>query len=184
MKNLISALCVIGCSILFFSCKEKKKVTINDAELLHQNEDQLTQIIIYDVFSPPVAARIYAYTSLASYEAIRYSKPGYASIAEKLNGFKSMPQPEKDKQYNYTLAATKAFCTVAFNVRIFSDTVLHRYEDSVENIFKDHLPQDVYERSLSFGDTIAKTVLQRAKQDMYKETRGMDKYLGSNSDGK
>ena len=87
MKNLISALCVLVCSISLFSCREEKKVTINDAELLHQNEDQLTQIIIYDVFSPPVAARIYAYTSIASYEAIRYSKPGSPSVAEKMNGF-------------------------------------------------------------------------------------------------
>ena len=95
-----------------------------------------------------------------------------------------MPQPEKDKQYNYTLAATKAFCTVAYNIRIFSDTVLHRYEDSIENVFKDQLPQDVYERSMAFGDTVGKTVLMRAKKDMYKETRGMAKYLGGNVDGK
>ncbi|HRI22848.1 MAG TPA: phosphoesterase, partial [Panacibacter sp.] len=147
-------------------------------------EDQLTQIIIYDVFSPPVAARIYAYTSLASYEAIRFSKPGNPSIAEKLHGFSAMPQPEKDRQYNYTLAATKAFCTVAYNVRIFSDTVLHRYEDSVENVFKDQLPQDVYERSIAFGETVGNTILIRAKKDMYSETRGMAKYLGSYVDGK
>ena len=144
-----SAHLFLVCSVLLFSCREvKKALVINDAEVLHQNEEQLTQIIIYDIFSPPVAARIYAYTSLASYEAIRFAKPGSPSVAEKLNGFTAMPQPEKDKQYNYTLAATKAFCTVAYNVRIFSDTVLHRYEDSIENVFKDQLPQDVYERSM------------------------------------
>ena len=184
MKHIVTALQVFICSALLLSCGPKKTTVINDSEVLHQNEDQLTQIIIYDIFSPPVAARIYAYTSLASFEAIRYSKPGTASIAEKLNGFTAMPQPEKDKQYNYTLAATKAFCTVAFNVRIFSDTVLHRYEDSVENVFKDQLPQDVFERSIAFGDTIGKTILLRAKKDMYKETRGMPKYLGSDADGK
>ena len=184
MKHIVTTFQVFICSTLLLSCGPKKAAVINDAEVLHQNEDQLTQIIIYDIFSPPVAARIYAYTSLASFEAIRYAKPGTASIAEKLNGFTAMPQPEKDKQYNYTLAATKAFCTVAFNVRIFSDTVLHRYEDSVENVFKDQLPQDVFESSIAFGDTIGKTVLMRAKKDMYKETRGMPKYLGSDADGK
>ena len=184
MKYIVTAIYLLICSSLFFSCQQKKQIIINDAEVLHQNEEQLTQIIIYDIFTPPVAARIYAYTSLASYEAIRYSKPGTPSIAEKMNGFDKMPQPEKDKQYNYTLAATKAFCTAALNIRIFSDTTMHRYEDSVENVFKDQLPQDVYDRSIAFGDTIAKAILARSKKDMYKETRGMPKYLGSYIDGK
>ena len=184
MKIFIYSIQILLCCTLLFGCKEKKNVVINDVDVLHQNQDQLTQIIIYDVFSPPVASRIYAYTSLASYEAIRFSKQAAPSIAEKLNGFKTMPQPEKDKQYNYTLAATKAFCTVAFNIRIFSDTVLHHYEDSLENVFKEALPQDVYDRSVAFGDTIGKTILMRAKKDMYKETRGMSKYLGSDADGK
>jgi hypothetical protein len=35
----------------------------------------LPRVIIYDVFTPPVACRIYVYSSLASYEALRYSKP-------------------------------------------------------------------------------------------------------------
>jgi hypothetical protein len=184
MKYVIYSVQVLLCCTLLFGCSEKNKPAINDTEVLHQNEDQLTQIIIYDVFSPPVASRIYAYTSLASYEAIRFAKPGYTSIAEKLNGFGTMPQPEKDKQYNYTLAASKAFCTVAYNIRIFSDTVLHRYEDSLENVFKEAIPEDVYNRSIAFGDTIGKAILTRAKKDMYKETRGMAKYLGSDADGK
>lgn len=170
--------------ITVISCRQEQKPVINDTAVLHSNEDQLTQIIIYDVFSPPVAARIYAYTSLASYEAIRFAKDGYPSIAEKLNGFGTMPQPEKNKEYNYTLAASRAFCTVAYNIRIFSDTVLHRYQDSLENVFKQALPQDVYDRSIAFGDTIGKTILMRSAKDMYKETRGMAKYLGSDADGK
>lgn len=175
---------VLLCSAALFGCQDAKKPTINSTDVLHENQDQLTQIIIYDVFSPPVASRIYAYTSLASYEAIRFAKPGNESIAEKLNGFGKMPQPENGKQYDYTLAASKAFCTVAYNIRIFSDTVLHRYEDSLENVFKQALAEDVYSRSIAFGDTIGKTILARAKKDMYKETRGMSKYLGSDADGK
>jgi PAP2 superfamily len=184
MKKIIFSLQLLTAVFIFFSCGKTTSKKINDVDIIHGNEEQLTQIIIYDVFTPPVAARIYAYTSLASYEAIRFSKPGYESVAEKMNGFSKMPQPEKDKQYNFTLAATKAFCTVAFNVRIFSDTVLHKYEDSVENIFKEMIPQDVYERSLEFGKNVGNAVLARAGGDMYKETRGMAKYLGSDADGK
>src|SRR5437867_11495202 len=109
-------------------------------------------------------------------------QPGAASLAANLNGFAPMPKPDTGKQYNYILAATKAFCTVAYNVRIFSDTVLLRYEDSLYKLYKEVLPEDVFTRSVAFGDTIGKTILQRAKKDNYKETRGMPKYLGSKDD--
>ena len=97
-----SIYCLFFLSVFIFSCKEqKRKIELNDVNILHDNENKLTEIIIYDVFTPPVASRIYVYSSLASYEAMRFSKEGAASIAEKLNGFGRMPQPEKGKQYNY-----------------------------------------------------------------------------------
>src|SRR5438046_277804 len=117
MRKKIAGLCLLtGCIVLFISCSHKKtSINLSDAEILHQNQDLLTEVIIYDVFTPPVAARLYAYTSLASYEAIRFSKEGSASIAEKLHGFAKMPEPEKGKSYDYTLAASKAFFTVTRN---------------------------------------------------------------------
>ena len=183
MRSNVSFSIVFLC-LVFIACSNHKNFNSDNVEILHTNEEKLTETIIYDIFSPPVAARIYAYTSLAQYEAVRYMKPNAASLAANLNGFAPMPQPEANKQYNYILAATKAFCTVAYNVRIFSDTVLLRYEDSLYSLYKEMLPKDVYERSLAFGDTVGKTILQRAKKDMYKETRGMPKYLGSKDDGK
>ena len=144
----------------------------------------LTQIIIYDVFTPPVASRIYVYSSLASYEAIKYSKEGTPSIAEKLKGFGKMPQPEKGKNYNYTLAATKAFFTVVRNVKVFSVDSLKNYEESVYNSFKESLDDSTYERSVALGDTIGKVILARAKTDGYLESRGKPKHLGSEEPGK
>ena len=61
--------------LLCLGCGVSKTTIISDADILHQTEDQLTKLIIYDVFSPPVASRIYAYTSLASYEAMRCEHP-------------------------------------------------------------------------------------------------------------
>ena len=68
-------------------------------------------------------ARIYGYTSLAAYEAIRYADPKYNSITAQLRGFGNPPEPEKGKKYNYTLAATKAFFTVAHKVTFSVDTL-------------------------------------------------------------
>ncbi len=75
MKQLLFLLLA---SALILSCNNNNKKTgsknITDENLVYNNLDQLTKVIIHDVFSPPVSSRIYAYTNLAAYEAIRHSK--------------------------------------------------------------------------------------------------------------
>jgi hypothetical protein len=170
--------------LLGTGCNQKKSHQLSDTEILHQNQDKLTQVIIYDVFTPPVASRLYVYTSLASYEAIRFKKEGATSITARLKGFGAMPTPEKGKPYNFTLAATKAFFNVVRNVRVFSVDSLTSYEQSVYNGFKETLDDVTYKRSVAFGDTVASVILRRANKDGYLASRGKAKYLGSNDPGK
>ncbi|NCI47114.1 vanadium-dependent haloperoxidase [Sediminibacterium soli] len=169
--------------MIFAGCRHAKKERMADAEILHQNQDLLTQIIIYDVFTPPVASRIYVYASLASYEAIRFDKKGMPSITDKLNRFDKMPEPEKGKEYNYTLAATKAFFHVARNIKVFSVDSLDAYENKVYGDFKESLDDSVYARSVAFGEEVAKRILVRAKTDGYALSRGKPKHLGSTNPG-
>jgi hypothetical protein len=154
-----------------------------DAEIMHRNQDQLTQVIIYDVFSPPVASRLYVYSSLASYEAIRFSCDTAASIAERLKGFGPMPRPSENRQYNFTLAASKAFFDVVRNVKVFSVDSLDRYETNLYRGFMKKLDDSVYSNSIEFGDLVAAAILARADSDGYISSRGKPKYLGSNEPG-
>lgn len=165
-------------------CKTKQPVELNNVEVLHQNQDQLTQVIIYDVFTPPVASRIYAYTSLASYEALRFMSAGNESLVEKMNGFEKMPLPENGKKYNYVLAASKAFFTVTHKV-VFSVDSLKNYETHLFASFKENIADDsVYERSVNFGASIGEAILKRAMADNYIKSRSKAKYLGSEQPGK
>ena len=160
-----------------------KKALPSDAEILHNNENELTKVIIYDVFTPPVAARIYAYANLASYEAIRFSDPKYASLTAQLKEFGKMPEPEKGKKYNYALAASKAFFTVAHKVTFSIDT-LKKYETGLYDAFKEDMPEDEYNRSVALGEAIGNIVIKRSAKDDYPQTRGKPKYLGENTPGK
>jgi hypothetical protein len=181
LKNILFA----GVLIFFIpSCLNQPNLEIlTDARILHDNQKQLTEVIIYDAFNPPVASRIYAYTSLAAYEAIRYHQPDYPSITAQLNAFPQMPEPDKNKTYNYLLAATKAFFTVAESLTFSIDT-LKKYEAQAFKNFRNLLDKDVYEQSMAFGEAVGKKILERSTKDNYKKTRGMAKYLGSNDPGK
>lgn len=166
------------------SCAAPPAIAPEPAEVLHQNQDQLTQIIIYDVFTPPVASRIYVYASLASYEAMRHAEKGYPSLTEKLNGFDAMPQPDAALSYDYSLAATKAFFRVVRNVKVFSVDSLVKYENALFDQYRSVLSKEVYERSVRFGDTVGATILKRAKADGYALSRGKEKHLGSTEPGR
>jgi hypothetical protein len=146
--------------------------------------DQLTQVIIYDVFTPPVASRLYVYGALASYEAVRFNNPGSSSITEKLNGFGKMPDPEAGKEYDFTLAASKSFFNVVRNVKVFSVDSLDKYENTLYQKFRKELDEDIYNRSVEFGKRISEVILERAKNDGHFFSRGKPKYLGSNDPGK
>jgi len=178
--NLIIAIFLVGG---LASCGHKGPSLPADADVLHANEDELTHVIIYDVFTPPVAARIYGYTNLASYEAMKYADPAYNSITAQLKGFAAMPVPEKGKSYNFTLAATKAFFTVAHKVTFSVDT-LKRYEDKIYGEYKAGIPDSTYANSMDLGEKIGNVVLKRANMDDYPQTRGKPKYLGFNTPGK
>ena len=166
------------------SCKlGHAKSAQSAAAYLHQAEDQLTEVIIYDVFTPPVASRIYAYTSLAAYEAIRFSKPGNESLVAKMRGFGKMPLPDKNKSYDFTLAAMRAFFSVSHKV-VFSLDKLEPFEKSVYDHFADELKKEVYDNSVAFGDSISKVMVARLTTDNYLKSRSKQKYLGSNDAGK
>jgi hypothetical protein len=182
--NWIRVSAIIIALLSLTSCQKKHLHKLSNVEIIHDNQDQLTQVIIYDVFSPPVASRLYVYSSLASYEAIRFLKEGSPSITEKLHGFGKMPQPEKDKEYNFTLAASKAFFNVVRNVKVFSVDSLKKYETGLFSQFKAELDESVYNRSTAFGDSVAKVILKRASADGYFKSRGKAKYLGSSEPGK
>jgi hypothetical protein len=176
---------ILSVTIIFITgCKTSDKIKLPDeAEVLHQNESNLTDLIIYDIFSPPVASRIYAYTSLAAHEAMRHQNEKEASIVAKLKGFSAMPQPDKNKKYNYALAASKAFYDVMRQMTFSKDTIT-KFEEQTYTPFKVVLDKEVYDSSVAFGEAIAKKIMQRAAADNYKQTRALEKFYGSKDDGK
>ena len=100
-----------------------------------------------------------------------------------MHGFAPIPQPENNKEYNYLLAATKAFFTVAEKITFSKDTLI-KYEDKVYKDFASLLDRETYQRSVAFGEAVGKKVLERTSIDKYKETRGMPKFIGTNEPGK
>lgn len=154
----------------------------SDPERYNACLNKLTQVVIHDIFSPPVASRIYGYATLAGYEAMAPFNTKFESLGGKLKGFKTAVKPEAGPEYCYPLAGAKAFLTVA-RALTFSANFYDEFEPEFYKQFEaDGVPDDVRERSMAYGELVAKNVLDFAAKDHYKQTRGF-KHTVTNEDG-
>src|SRR5690606_38661461 len=83
---------MIACHIfsgMLYSCSQKTdyQEALNGNEYLIQANQKATDIMVHDIFSPPVASRVYAYASLAAYEVAVLADPEFSSLMGQLNGF-------------------------------------------------------------------------------------------------
>lgn len=145
-------------------------------EFLHRSMVRLTDVIIYDVFSPPVSSRIYAYSTIAAYEALVPGSSEYQSLSGQLNDLDAIPKPEAGKAYCYPLASIHAFLTVG-KALTFSEDSISAFQEALYGEFEAmNMPDEVYERSMQFGEAVAKHILAWSGKDNYKQTRTFPKF--------
>ncbi|MCB9048623.1 MAG: vanadium-dependent haloperoxidase [Lewinellaceae bacterium] len=149
---------------------------VSNPEFFHRSMKQLSDVIVHDIFSPPVASRIYGYSSIAAYEAALPAFSDYQSLAGQLNGLEAVPQPEEGKTYCFPLAGIHAFLKVG-KALTFSEDKMEAYQEELYATLDSlGIPGDVWDRSLAYGEEVAGHILAWANKDMYKETRTYPKY--------
>jgi hypothetical protein len=149
---------------------------VQDPEFVHRSIKQVTDVIVHDIFSPPVASRIYIYSSVAAYEAALHQNPKYQSLAGQLHGLEPLPKPEDGKEYCYPLASVQALLKVGRTL-VFSEDKMDAFIAKTLQEFKDTgIPEDVYDRSIAYGLQVADHIIAWSSKDNYKQTRSYPKY--------
>lgn len=151
-------------------------------QILHNLNKLLVNTVMTDLFTPPVASRIYAYPNIAFYECIRFDDQSLSSLSGKLNGLKDLPPlPANEKIDNFT-AACVSFSYVAQTLvgseykfgdwrKAFTDSML-TLSDPV-----------ITQNSIRFGKRVADSIIAWTKKDNYLKSRGMMRYVISNAPG-
>ena len=161
--------------LILTGCRLKnnnKKIT--GADLQHQCVQQLTDVIVYDIVNPPVASRMYVYSNIAYYEALRPSDKKFSSLLPSLKGFKPLAVPDSTIEHDFRLSAVVAFMKVAEGLVFSKDSI----QKSRAMLLEDFTGTDdkVRANSVAWGELVASVVLERASKDGYKLTRGMPKF--------
>ena len=163
-----------------YSCSETNNINykeqLSDPELFQAAMQNLTDIVVYDIFSPPVASRVYLYPSVAAYEIMAYfNSDNFNSLRDQVKELQDIPIPE-NPNIDSNLAAIFSFNQVG-KALIFSEKKMEIFETNFNNKLKDFgIPSRVINASKEYADKVSKSILDWASKDMYSQTRTFPKY--------
>ena len=155
---------------------EEQKALVRDSQYYHAAQKSLTDVIVRDIFSPPVASRIYAYPSIASHEVLCWAEPalGLRSLAFRLRGLTPAPPPHED--ISFELAAIHAFFEVGKDLIYSREILVARRQELYQTLRDQGVGRRIFERSTRYGELVAGHILRWASQDQYRQTRNLPKY--------
>lgn len=170
---ILFTIALAGSSLSGHATPWKEKT--ENADYLHRAIKEVTDVMVHDIYSPPVACRTYAYVCVAAYESIIPQNERYGTFAGQLHQLTSLPRPTA-ADYSPSLAAVQAILTVG-KALVVSEEKIEAFKAKLLQEFKDDgIPEEVFNNSIAYGQKVADHILKWAGQDNYKQTRTFAKY--------
>ena len=179
MNGINYIITILGTISCLLSCEVDESLYLEKASNpahLHKAQKMLTDVMVHDIFSPPVASRIYVYSSIAAYETMVAGNSGFTSLAGQLTALDKIPLPNKDHQICFPVAAVHAYVKVGTRL-IFSEDKMDDFISEMHKTYKEAgVPQGVLNQSKKYGEEVANHIIAWADKDNYKQTRTFPKY--------
>jgi hypothetical protein len=180
-------LCSCVGALLLVACQSKKdyKEIFKNPVLFSTTVYELNNVVMGNNFSPIVASRNYLYASVAAYEVIAGGDPEhYNTLANQVRDLKAVPKPDSSKKINFEFASLIAFCNLGQAVT-FPEGSMTEYVDSLKNLALTHgMPQEEYDNSMAYADTVSKAIMAWSKGDNYAVTRSAEKFTVRDEEGR
>jgi hypothetical protein len=112
-------------------------------------------------FSPPVAARAFAYAGVALYESVVSGIPSHQSLASQLHGLTALPPPGDDEYHSPTVVNSALAAIIKrlyANAAPWDIAAVTNLEKQYNQQFQSRLPPEIFKRSVARGKTIADAV--------------------------
>jgi hypothetical protein len=173
-NNMNSKIYLLGLVMLFFtSCKKDTPIKVTTDDFCAA-VDTVTGIMVHDIFSPPVASRIYVYPNVAAYEIMAQNNTKYESLQGQLKGLDSIPKLDPKSGVNKNLAALIAHIEVSKQL-IFSEEALEKYRDSLYEKWGSE-NQKEFDLSKEYALKVVDRIKMWMGKDNYKQTRTFSKF--------
>ena len=174
---------VFAMVIVSIQCQQEPKEEIGEylekaknPAFVHETIQNLSNTVVNDIFSPPLASRAYIYPTLAAYEILIQENPEYKSLKGQIKDFEGVPQIDTSRIYVLSLSAVTAMMEISKTI-VYTPKLIEEYQTKVHEQYKAlDIPQTIYKRSIAYGQEVAKVVLAYSGTDKYKESRTLMRY--------
>lgn len=137
---------------------------------------ELNNIVLENNFPPMIAARNYAYASIAAYECMVAGDPSWQTLAKQIKHMPEMPKPSAGSQIDFDLASFLAFIKVGNAVTFPEGSMMQHYERIISEADSMGISSSMLKATKQYADTIAGAILKWSKEDNYAKTRGASRY--------
>ncbi len=153
----------------------------DDPELYRGAVLRVTEVMTHDIFSPPQASRVYAYVTVAAYEALAPTRPGMVSLAGQLRDLEAPPVPADD--VHGPTAAVYAALAVGEALTFSAGDIDSYREEAAAALREAGLSRRLLDQSAAYGEAVAAHVLAWAATDGYAESRSGPAYTVTGEEG-
>lgn len=175
LKFKISLFIIIG---VLASCSKPAEHINVSPELFHKSVDKVMEIQIHDIFSPPVASRIFVYPNIAAYEILAQKSSKLKTLVGTVNQLQAIPKA--DENINLELSALIAHMEVSKNL-IFSEDKMSALQDSLYTVWG-KINKEEFENSKAYAFDVVTHIKQYMSKDNYSQTRTMAKFTVDTDD--
>ena len=160
-------------SILVVSCGKPEHIEVT-TDQYHASVNKVIDVMIHDIFSPPVASRVFVYPNIAAYEILAQDSKEFSSLNGKISEYTPIPKADTTQGVNLKLAALMAHLEISKSL-IFSEEKLNVLKDSLYNNFK-KINEEEFNTTQAYANKVINHVKAWMDNDNYKQTRTMPKF--------
>lgn len=165
---------------MIYSCKPNYDPIVVSTEDFHLSVDRVIDAMVHDIFSPPVASRVFVYPNIAAYEIIAQNDSMYQSLEKQIEHLGTIPKAGKNKSINHSLSALIAHIDLSRQL-IFSEDKIKGFRDSLYTKWENTNPVE-FENSREYGLQVSKFIANWMNNDNYPQTRTMPKFRVDSED--
>ncbi|TPG66569.1 vanadium-dependent haloperoxidase [Hymenobacter nivis] len=140
--------------------------------------DELNELMMHDVTSPPLAARFFAYALLAGHEALAPHDPACPALAGRLRRPLALARPAATG-YSPRLGALLAMLQTAGKLQPSGKALEARQQTLLAECRQRGMPAEMVAASQQYAQAVATAVLAYAKQDGYYRLSDRPRYTPS-----
>src|SRR5690554_6873388 len=178
--NILSSLLLL---IILGACAQKQPPVELDNQYIGQVFNKMTDIMVHDITNPPLAARFYAYASLAGYEVVSQNDSLYPSMHGRLNGYPLIDAPTGFDKHHYQISALMAIMETAKKIQPSGTEMNGLQEDVVKELRQKGFSEETLQQSTGYGQLVSQAVLDYSRQDRYTAISNFPRYTPQGTEG-